>query len=451
MKSLFIILIIVLILVAVIAAIMLPPRLKIITGYAAKSMCSCVFVAKRTPESIQKSDLNFSFVKYAKVWIDKDEKAAYSTVFRLAKRKAVYRPGLGCSLAFDEKPSELPFELNHNPQNVSDKKEQWPFGELISDTVFSEIDYDKLSSAVDNAFDRNGGNVKNTRALLVLFKDQIVAEKYATGFNKNSPQLGWSMTKSITNAMVGLLVKEGRLDIEQNALFEEWQHDERSKITLNNLLQMCSGLDWNEQYGDQSDATTMLYRENDKSAYAIAKPLTHNPGDFWEYSSGTSNILQKLIRNTIKNDPEYWQYPYKNLFNKIGMASAVMEADNTGTFIGSSYCYATPRDWTRFSMLYLHDGLWDGERILPKGWVQYSSTPALASDGVYGAHFWTNSSGKYPSAPGNMFLCQGFHGQRIFILPSMDMIIVRLGISEEDTFDFDQMLKEILAAFEIAN
>ncbi len=422
------------------------PRLKIITGYAAKSMCSCVFVAKRTPQSVLDQDLNFSFLKYAKAWVNEDEKTAYATIFGLAKRKAVFREGLGCSLVFDENDSELPDQFVPHKTVVGNDTLSWPYGSKTADTVFSEVDYEKLQLAVDSLFDKEGELIKNTRVVLVVYKDQIIAEKYAPGFDEHTPQLGWSMTKSLTNAMVGLLVQEGKLALEQDHLLPEWSSDDRSKITLNNLLQMSSGLEWNEEYGDQSDATLMLYRKVDKSGYAASRSLTNVPGSTWVYSSGTTNIIQKIIRNTFEKDEDYWQYPYENLFSKIGMSSTFLEADNTGTFVGSSYGYATPRDWAKFGLLYLHNGVWGENRILPEGWVEYSKSPTEVSEGEYGAHFWSNSSKKYPTAPPDMFLCQGFHGQRIFIIPSKEMVIVRMGVSEDGTFDFDEMLSGILEA-----
>ncbi len=442
MKTIYIVLFI-LIIIILIGFIYLQPRLKIITGYAAKSMCSCVFVANRTPESVLGQDLNFSFVKYAKAWVDENEKAAYSTVFGLSKRKAVFREGLGCSLVFDEEPSELPGGFGIK-QSILKKDTIWPIGDQMSDTTFENINYEKLEKVVNEAFDAEGESVKNTRAVLVIYKDQIVAEKYAPGFTVETPQLGWSMTKSITNAMVGLLVKEGKLSIESSNLFKVWEQDERKSITLNNLLQMNTGLDWNEQYGDQSDITLMLYRQNDKAGYAINRELMSKPGSVWEYSSGTTNIIQKLMKNVIGNEEEYWKYPYVNLFDKIGMESAMIEVDNTGTFVGSSYGYATPRDWAKFGLLYLHDGVWDGEQILPEGWVDYSKKATDASEGEYAAHFWTNSSLKHPDAPQDMFWCQGFHGQRVYIIPSKDMVIVRLGVSEDGTYEFDPLLKGII-------
>lgn len=324
----------------------------------------------------------------------------------------------------------------------------WPAGDRLSDTFPSGVDRERLAAAVAAAFDPPEGlPEKRTRAVLVVYRGQIVAEAYAPGFDQQTRLLGWSMTKSIIHALCGILVGEGSLSLNEAVALSEWKGDERRMITLDQLLHMSSGLSWNEGYGDLSDVTRMLYLSPNVSAYAIEQALEFPPGTEWEYSSGTTNIISSIIRRTITDDPAYWSFARERLFNQIGMRSALIEPDAAGNLVGSSYGWATARDWARFGLLYLNDGEWLGRRILPQGWVDYARQEAPASGGEYGAHFWLNRSGKLPDAPRDMFVCQGFQGQRIFILPTQELVVVRLGLADADVFDFNAFLGGVLGAF----
>lgn len=309
------------------------------------------------------------------------------------------------------------------------------------------IDSIGLMAAIANAFDAdNKLDYKRTTAVVVIHKDTLVAEGYSKPFDANTPQLAWSMTKSLMNTFAGLLVYEGKITLDQQPLFDVWKKDDRKQITLTHMLQMKSGLEWEEDYTSVSDATRMLYKSEDVSAIALQKPLLHDPGTSWYYSSGTSNLLSRYFRNVIGNDRGYYTYLKQKLFDVIGMSTAFIETDETGTFIGSSYGYATPRDWAKFGLLYLHDGVWQGRRILPQNWVDFSRTATNGSNGKYGAHFWLNQKGiQYPDAPHDMLIADGYQGQFVFIIPSHDAVIVRMGTGGEH-FDPNIFLKNILAA-----
>ncbi|MFD1079686.1 serine hydrolase domain-containing protein, partial [Longispora fulva] len=211
--------------------------------------------------------------------------------------------------------------------------------------------------------------------VLVLYKDQLIAEEYAPGFTAETKQLGWSMTKSVTNAVLGVLQKQGRISLEQDHLFAEWDGDQRSQITLRDLLQMNSGLEWNEDYYKISDVTKMLYLAEDMGRVQLKQPLVGQPGSSWNYSSGTSNLLSKFIRNQFNDYPAYLNFWYEELIDKIGMRSMQIETDLTGTLVGSSYGWATPRDWAKFGLLYLRKGNWNGEQVLNESWVEFSAIP----------------------------------------------------------------------------
>ena len=252
------------------------------------------------------------------------------------------------------------------------------------------------------------------------------------------------MAKSYTNALVAMLVKEGKLDINQPIGFPEWKADGRNGITINHLMHMNSGLDWNEDYGNNSDVNIMLHKIGDMAQYTIDKKLLYKPDSVWVYSSGSTNIVSKIIRSKFNTDSAYYTFPYKSLFEKIGMHSAIWEVDASGTYVGSSYIYATMRDYARFGLLYLNDGCWLGERLLPEGWVDYTRKTANGSEGKYGAFFWLNYSGiDYPDVPRDMYCCRGHDGQYIYIIPSKQLVVVRTGFSKKGMFDYNAFLKNI--------
>jgi CubicO group peptidase (beta-lactamase class C family) len=426
------------------------PKLYIATGYGAKTMATAVFVSGKEPQIAQLVDLNYSLVKYTRSVVDYENKSVTTSFWGMAKQKAVYREGLGCCLVGDS-PSDsvqkisfrLPLTRLEGTWKIS-----WPNGDLKKDTVYPEIDTIRLLKAINGAFDSTSSvNKKWTAAVAVVYKGELIAEKYASdlGITPDTRIWGWSMTKSIMNAMAGVLTKQKKLDINASAPVDMWLQDKRRDITISDLLQMSSGLKWEEDYGDVSPVTKMLYRSNDCYKVAIDVPYEKKPGTEWKYSSGTSNILSGIMRHLIGNEQAYHELPYRGIFNKVGMASMILETDAAGNFIGSSYSNATARDWARFGLLYLNDGVWKGDTILPKGWVAYTRTPAPASKGEYGAQFWLNRSKTLPDAPEDMFSCEGHRGQRVFIIPSRKLVVVRLGFAETG-FDHNQFLKEILAA-----
>ena len=319
-------------------------------------------------------------------------------------------------------------------------------GDLIVYTIPPGIDLQQLTLAVDQAF-ADTIPYKGTFAVMVTYRGQPVAERYAEGFGPENRFLSWSMAKSFTNALTGILAKEGKLEIHAPADIEEWQQDERRNITIHHLMQMNSGLKWNEDYGNSSDVNNMLHKEGDMAKFAISKQLEYTPGSVFEYASGSTNIVSSLLRKAIGNDADYLAFPREKLFNRIGMRSAIFEVDASGTFVGSSYLYATLRDYTRFGLLYLNNGNWLGEQILPLDWVEYTTSAASGSQGTYGAFYWLNRSGSDdPDVPRDMFSCRGHDGQYICIIPSKELVIVRTGFSKKGEFDRNGFLAGILDA-----
>lgn len=207
---------------------------------------------------------------------------------------------------------------------------------------------------------------------------------------------------------------------------------------------MSSGLGFEENYAAPSDATQMLFRKKGAGAYALLSKAANEPDKVWSYSSGTSNILQEIIRRQFATQKDYFAFPHQRLFHKIGMKSAVLEPDASGTFVGSSFMYATARDWAKFGQLYLQDGVWNGERLLPEGWVKYSATETSYSDGKYAAHFWLDHQDK--TFPQDAFMAVGFEGQYVTVVPSKNLVIVRLGCTPKDNFNHSALVRGVVAA-----
>ncbi len=422
------------------------PKLDLISGFAAKSIASGHFIDGRSQEMIEKGDNDIKLIDLAKNKINEAGKFATASVYGLKERKAIYREGLGATLIDEDFDSSTPYEIPK--RNKSRNNLTFPYGDKEQkDTVFSNVDYAKLNSAVANAFDSEGNVTKRTRSLLVIYKDKIIAEKYDTGFNKESKILGWSMTKSITATVFGILQYQGKYTINTPAPIPEWKNDDRKIITTSDLLHMNSGLAWEEDYTAISDATKMLFLSRNMGRIQLEKKVAYKPNTHWNYSSGTTNLLSYILRNQFKTHQEYLDFWYSALIDKIGMNSMVVETDMAGNFIGSSYAWATTRDWGKFGLLYLHEGNWNGEQLFDKSWAKYVATPTNGSNGDYGAHFWLNAGGRYPDAPRDLYSSNGFQGQKVFIIPSQDLVIVRMGLTEDAKFDVNGMLKGILGSF----
>lgn len=437
------VLVVLLLIVLVYLRIAIYPQLDLISGFSAKSMASGHFIDGRNLETIQQGDNDIPKVDWASNKIDDGKKFTTATVYGLKERKAIYREGLGATLINDDFDVTKPYEVPKRTKGNNNLP--FPYGNLEpKDTIFEHIDYNRLQKAVDNAFDKKGQKKIRTRSVIVIYKDKIIAEKYADGFNKNSKILGWSMTKSITATYFGILQKQGKINIMNPAPIAEWKNDDRSKITINDLLHMNSGLEWEEDYGKISDVTKMLFQAEDMTQSQIEKPAKYKPNTHWYYSSGTTNLLSGILRKQFKTHQEYLNFWYNSLFDKIGMNSALIETDMSGNFVGSSYGWATTRDWSKFGLLYLHKGNWNGETIFEESWAKYASTPTNTSNGRYGAQFWLNAGGYFPDVPKDMYYCSGFQGQMVAIFPSHDLVIVRMGLSED--FDFNGFLSDVVGS-----
>lgn len=301
----------------------------------------------------------------------------------------------------------------------------WPDGPLPPGREAGR--FERLADAAFSA--PANGPLGETHALLVIQGGRLVFERYGFGSSVEATQPSWSKAKSITHALVGMLVADGKLRVEDPADAPEWQgaDDPRRAITLDQLLRMSSGLAFVEDYvaGHPSNVIEMLYGAGkaDVAGYAASLPLAHPPGSFWSYASGTTNIVARAAARACGGD--FAAYMRERLFQPLGMTSATPKFDAAGTFIGSSYCFATARDFARFGLLYLRDGVWEGRRLLPEGWVDYARTPTWqqpeAAGEPYGAHWWLGIGG-----PGS-FSANGFDGQFTVVVPDLDLVMVRHG------------------------
>lgn len=444
-KKTILLIVLAVLLVAVLGGCLYLNRLMpIITGYAAKNLASDVFVSGREPADVEALDLNFSFIKFVRNKVDFEKKTVTSR-FLWAKSVAAYREGYGVTLlrgknvdAFLAEKYPLPAE-GPVPEPVEGSA---PICLAPGDSALCAR-LEPIAKALVDDHAYNG----TPFAFVVLHEGKIVAERYREGLSADTKLLSWSMAKSFTNALAGIMYGDDLVDIFAPTGIPEWQGDARKDITLNDLMQMQSGLAWNEDYGNRSDVNLMLHRETDMAQYAIDKPLEHEPGTFWYYSSGSTNIVMRHLRGKFASDKEFLAYYRERLFAPLGIRNAVFEPDMSGTPVGSSYLYITARDFARFGLLYLDDGCVGGQRILPEGWVEYTTTPASDSKDGYGAFFWLNKDKFWPDIPEDMFNCQGHDGQEVFIIPSKDLVVVVLGYSPKPdrVIDWNALVRDIIA------
>ncbi|MCF6359328.1 MAG: beta-lactamase family protein [Cyclobacteriaceae bacterium] len=429
---------------------LLYPKLLIFSGYAAKNVCSCIFVGGMDEEMVLTEDVNLNLIKYASAEIDYKNKTVTSSVWGMQPKTAYYSPNTGCAMIQDLKPEEI-YRFTKNWEiKKYDSLENW-FSYIDTVEYLTKDQAEKLSSAINTGFIEVDPlqKKKNSRAAVVLYKGQLVGEQYATGFTKNSRLLGWSMTKSYIASMIGMLANEGKFKLDEPTHIKEWRHDNRKNITWEQLLHMNSGLKWKEEYLDITDAVKMFFMSDGAGEYVVQLPQIDEPNTTWEYSSGTTNVMARALRTYFDSDGAYIRYIYDNLFYKIGMYSMLMETDARGIFVGSSYSWAIARDLAKLGQLYLQNGNWAGEQILTKEWVNFVQQPAPNSNNRYGGHFWLNKGSFYPDAPQDMYAITGFMGQRVYIIPSKELVIVRLGLTEHrPDFDFNEWLAGIISAVE---
>jgi CubicO group peptidase (beta-lactamase class C family) len=443
-------------------------------GYKAKMLCSYLFVSNRELESVLSNDLEpFNpLLGFVDADVDRDSKTVTATAFGLVERRAVFHDCLGCTVVPPSwKPTELWFPpACVEPEPADPGSVAWPSGDLGAAGSFpSEVDGAKLEVALDRHFSEPAPkSLRRIRAVVVVYKGKIVAERYADGFGVDTPMHGWSMTKSITSALVGILVGRGEFQVDDPAPISEWRNSDgpHGGITAGHLLRMSAGFDFHHDVSPVGQRQKALFGGIDSTRASVECPLDVEPGSRWEYANANPHALWRIIRDAVgESDEDYLTFPRRALFNRIGMRSAIIEPDPYGNLIGTSFGWATARDWARFGLLYLNDGVWEGQRILPEGWVDYTVTPApAASHEHYGALFWLNAGAGefektaeeralYPDKPpfsgipSDAYFAMGHDGQLVTIIPSRELVIVRLGLSRSGAArDYGSFLADILSA-----
>ncbi|QGA55794.1 serine hydrolase [Brucella sp. 2280] len=397
-----------------------PELLRLGTAYAAKIVCSNVFIAGRDADAVLADDVQAPgnpLLKLLNVSVDQDTKTV-TTYFLgfFAPSSAAYRPGLGCA-------------------NIHGKDLRPAHG-AISKIAPQPIDI-AIDPAIQELVEKPGLAGPGIRAIVVMHDGKLIAERYGPGFSAQTPLLGWSMTKSVMATLIGMRIAEGRMALIRYNLFPQWKTDGRSQITLANLMAMESGLRFDENYGTVTDVTRMLFLEQDMAGFAASMPLVTAPATHFNYSSGTANILSRLFMQSFENGKEALDFPMHALFDPLGLSNAVLEMDASGTFAGSSYMYATARDWARIGAFLANGGVIDGKRLLPEGFVSFMAKPSQASLGRYGsAMVWRQISGVRAGTEGipkDAFWMFGHDGQSVMIVPSLNLAVARLGLTPSRT------------------
>jgi CubicO group peptidase (beta-lactamase class C family) len=430
------------------------------TGYVSHQLCSAVFVGGQEPDRVYReaiAPVSAALAPVLRYRVDRDRAEVRASLAGLAESRAVYRPPLGCVNATGTTP---PTVLGAAPPRAATPALLAPIAGpepvIATDPA--------LSRALDRVFEESAQPpYRRTQAVVVVHRDRIVAERYAPGIGIDTPLPGWSVSKSVTNALLGVLVRQGRLDMNAPAPIAAWADptDPRHAITPDQLLRMTSGLNAGQSLHDVSPfdpSAQMLFVEPDMAAFAARAPLAHAPGSHWNYTDPNTLLLARIVRDLAGGDAaSTLAFVHRELFDKLGMRHTTFEFDAAGTPIGASHVWAPARDWARFGLLYLQDGVVGGERLLPAGWVDASARSTPGSEHVgYGAGFWTNrgigDGADHRIAagmPADAFMARGSHGQYVVIVPSQQLVIVRLGPAWTPRDDMDavaRLTRDVIAA-----
>ncbi len=422
------------------------------TAVVSHTLCSGVFVSGLDPDQLFAEALRpnpglKALSKRLRIDVDRNRRQVTVTWAGLFQSRAMYHDGFGCQLV-QGAPPEIPEEN----ANASASASGHPTNAIPPTPLEIAPPSPKLEAALDRAFSGpSGPPFRHVKGIVILHDGRIVAERYAPGYTVNTPILGYSLAKSVTSALIGILVREGKLSVDQPAPVAAWSNpnDPRHAITIDQLLRMTSGLALEESDTGFDPVSRMLFLEPDMAGFAERVHLQSPPGKTFEYTSGNTLILSRIIRDAVGGHAkDVVDFAQRELFGPLGITTATMEFDATGTPVGSIYTFMSARDWARFGELYRNDGVVQGKRILPEGWVKYSAAPTL--DSYYGAGFWTNRGAHGDAAdriaagmPEDAFYGSGNLGQRLVVIPSQGLVIVRLGLTFSPGFDMRGLLQLI--------
>jgi CubicO group peptidase (beta-lactamase class C family) len=424
------------------------PAIEVGTGVVSHTLCSAAFVSGVDPDQVYAEAVKpipgeGALSKRLKYVVDREHREVRVTWAGFIHSRAVYRDGFGCIILHgdDSKNASI------GPSPVGEMAK--PSAPPAAASLDAQPPNPKLEAALDRAFaEPSEPPYRWVKAIVILHDGKLVAERYAPGYTAATPILGYSLAKSVTNALLGILVREEKLTVAERAPVAEWDNpsDPRHAITIEELMRMTSGLALDESDSGTDPVSRMLFLESDMAGFAERAYLKAAPGTTWEYTSGNTLILSRIIRDAVGgNAQDVADFARKELFEPLGITTATIEFDATGTPVGCTNILVSARDWARFGTLYLNDGVVNGHRILPEGWVAYSSAPTLGND--YGAGFWTNHGSHGDAAdriqagmPEDAFYGSGNLGQRVVIIPSEGLVIVRLGLTHSPGFDMRGLL-----------
>lgn len=410
------------------------------TGIGSKLLCSSRFVSGFSAEQSFDDLVQYSpLLDLLEVSTDENSRVVETSFLGISTKTASYIPGLGCSVDYPAYTQRQELET----QADRSSNEPWPLGSTVGDLRPDMQALLKSMVARDNAAGLN------TRALLVVHNGSILGEAYDQGADPATPLLGWSMAKSLTSVMLGNLELRGLLNLNASPEFAEWQGDERSNIKITDLLTMSDGLDFSEEYNPGDDATTMLFTSPSASDFTIARPLVHEPGTQFNYSSGTANVLSRIYLDTLGGAQQSYDDYKANIAGPLGFQNAVFEVDASGAFFGSSYLYASARDWARLGQLMVSGGSINDQEIVTQDWIDRATAPnTTENQKAYGYQWWLNRGNedlRWSNIPEDAYAAQGNRQQNMMIVPSKNVVIVRLGWTA-GRYPINQNFSEIIGA-----
>ena len=433
--------------------------IRVATGYVAHNLCSKTFVSGLDPQRVFAEATDRAGIRtlrwFLRYRLDRAAKTVDASTAGLFASHAAFQEGFGCVLING---SEQPYLLRSDLVALKTPKTPPLLPDIAGPDLVEPPD-PALKAALDHAFEEPAEPpFRRTKAVVILRDGRVIAERYAPGIGIDSQLPGFSMTKSMVSALIGIMTQQGLTSPSLPAPIAEWRTatDPRREIEVGHLLRMTSGLALDETNSGFDPSSQTVFLKDDMAAFAVQAPLIAPPGTRWHYSSATTMILAKIVRDAVGGPEQTMAFAWRELFNPLGMRDVTLEFDASGTLQGSTYMFASARDWARFGLLYLNDGMVGGKRILHEDWVDYSAAATLDSD--YGAGFWTNRSENERAKnrvrlgiPRDAFFASGDLGQRIVIIPSQQLVVVRLGDSVEpggDMRGLARLVKEAIAATE---
>ncbi|HXL12565.1 MAG TPA: serine hydrolase [Bradyrhizobium sp.] len=432
--------------------------IRVVTSTVADAVCAKTFVSGIDPQAAFAETVDRPRIRRLR-WVmryqvDGAAKTVDASVMGLLGSRAAFHDGFGCVLLHGSKEPYLP----RSDIDALKAPRDPPLLPEIAGPEIVEPSDPALKTALDHAFEEPAEPpFRRTKAVVVVHDGKIIAERYASGIGAATPLLGFSMTKSVVNALIGVLVRQGVFTPSMPAPIPEWRAvtDPRHEIRIGHLMRMTSGLALDEtNFG--FDPSSRMYLYDDMAGFAVKAPMMARPGTRWQYSSAATQLLARIISDAVGGPEKTLAFAWRELFNPLGMRDVTLAFDAGGMLQGSANMLASARDWARFGLLYLNDGVIDGRRILQNDWVAFSTTATLNTD--YGAGFWTNRS-EHPNAqwrvrlgiPRDAFFAFGLLGQSTLIIPSQHLVIVRLGDSVEPAGDISglgRLVQEVIAAMQ---